>query len=120
MISRDIEIRLVDYGLANNFGSYIEINKELQEDEKLYNYVLKHELNHTDKIFSVKDMSNDLKINLKMAFKLLFFVVKRPKLWYEFLPVYKRKGKDRFVIDINMILLYCISAILIMVLIVMF
>lgn len=110
------KIILVDYGLANHFGDRIEINKDLKKYPKLYNHVLKHELSHTDKDFSMQDLKNDLKINISISLKLLAFVIRRPKIWYEFLPIYKRKNK--LIYDMNLILLYILGIILILILII--
>ena len=118
MIKKKPKIVLVDYGLANNFGDRIEINKDLKRYPKLYNYVLKHELSHTDKDFSMQDIKNDLKINIPISLKLLSFIIRRPKIWYEFLPIYKRKNK--LIYDINLIFSYILIIILILILIIIF
>lgn len=101
------KIILVDHGLANNFGSHIEINRELMKSPDLYDYVLKHETGHTQKEFSLQDLRHDLNFNLKMVLKLFLFVIKNPKTWFEFLPIYKREGK--LIYDLNMILLYSVG-----------
>lgn len=104
---RSPEIRLVNHGVANHFGNYIEINSELMEYPELYDYVLKHEINHTSKSFSLEDLKNEFKVNYGMVFKLFKFVLVRPRLWYEFLPIYRRKKVWN--IDFVLIALYLIS-----------
>lgn len=104
------KIVLVNYGLANSFKDRIEINKELKNYPALYNYVLDHELKHNDKAFSMSDIKHEFSIN-KNVIKLFFFVLRRPKIWYELLPVYKKQ--NRIIHDLNMITLYIIIIILI-------
>lgn len=118
MTENKIKIVLTDYGLSNNFGDFIEINRKLKKDKPLYNYVLNHELSHTDKRFSLEDVKADFKINLRMSLKLIYFILKNPSVWYEFLPVYKRD--NRLVYDINMILSYGLIAFLVLVLFLIF
>lgn len=110
MIPIKKDIRLVDHGLANSFDDRIEINKEFKKDPELYDYLLKHELSHTNEIFSLKDLRNELRFN-KNILKLLFFVLKRPKLWYELLPFYKKNGV--WIYDFNMMFMYLVLFILI-------
>lgn len=98
------KIHLVDHGIANNFGKYIEINRELLSDPDLYEYVLHHELGHVDGAHTIKDFKNDFKINFRMVFKLLLFSIKRPKTWYEFLPIYRKK--NRLIYDVGMLISY--------------
>ena len=101
-----MKILLTREGVANRFPDRIEINRKLLDDPELFAYVLDRELNHTDKEFSVKDLHNDLSLNFRMASRLFLFTLKNPSVWYELLPIYKRKGK--IVYDINMILSYSI------------
>ncbi len=98
-----MEIRLVDYGIANNFGDYIEINKELKKFPKLYNSILKHELQHTKKPFSLFDLKIDIK-NKVPIFGLMKFMITRPKTWTQALPIYIRNKK--LIYDFNLMLLY--------------
>lgn len=96
----------VDYGIANRFSTHIEINKNLKKYPNLYNSILKHELSHTDKLFSFKDFKldfyHDNKIN---SFEMLRFMFKYPKSFTQVLPVYWTRKKG-FVYDINLIVMY--------------
>lgn len=103
-MKRKPKVILVDYGVASNFGSHIEINRELLEYPDLYDYVLEHELNHDEGEHTLHDIQNDFHISLKMVFRLIKFCIKRPKTWIEFLPVYKREGK--IIYDTGMIISY--------------
>lgn len=112
MIMND-KIRYVDWGLANNFGDYIELHKDLKDYPDLYEPLLEHELSHTKEYFSVGDLKLDLlptpKLNL---FKLAKFMIVRPKTWIQLLPFYYKKGEG-LIYDLNYILIFC-SAIIIL------
>jgi hypothetical protein len=103
-----VEIREVDYGVANNFGTYIEINKHLKtEFPELHAQILAHELSHTDKPgFAAEDLMIDLgqKIN---TFQMVRFMIRHPKALYQLRPVYKQDGY--LVYDFNMILMWIFS-----------
>lgn len=103
-----MEIREVDYAIANNFGDYIEINKHLKpEYPKLYRAILKHELSHTnEKGFTGKDFALDLtddSINYK---ELLVFIIRHPKALYQLLPIF-RKNKV-WIYDINLMIVWSV------------
>lgn len=110
-MEKNIPIRLVDYGLANNFGDCIEVNKYLVKNEELYNYVINHELGHTNKFFSIYDLKHEFKFNMKMVLKLMIFSIRHPKSLIDILPVYRRKSKIIF--DLNMFVSYFLLAILV-------
>jgi len=96
-----MEIRLVDYGIANNFGDYIEINRELKKFPKLYKSVLAHELKHTKKPFSFSEFLMEFK---DINWDLFLFSIKRPKTWIQALPFYIKNRK--LVYDLQLILFY--------------
>ena len=100
------ELRYVDYALANNFGDYIEINKDLDEEPDLKRAILRHEYYHTKSNgLNKKDFLNDIAPQKIDNWKLLKFMLKHPKSFMQFLPFYWQKDKG-FVYDINAILLY--------------
>ena len=106
-----MKISYVDSGLGNNFGNEIELNKYLLNYPELHKIILNHELEHTDKAFTLKDLALDLgesKINRLDLFK---FMIKHPKSFYQLLPIYWSK-KHGFVYDINLILIYSFMALL--------
>ncbi len=86
-----MKIRLVDYGVANNFGDYIEINRELKQFPKLYKSILAHELKHTHKSFSLFDLKIDVKNKISII-ELFKFMMTRPKTWTQALPLYRVFG----------------------------
>jgi hypothetical protein len=103
-----MQITYVSSGLGNNFGDEIELNENLKNYPELHNIILNHELKHTDKAFSLKDLALDLgesKINRLDLFK---FMILHPKSFTQLLPIYWSK-KHGFVIDLNLILIYIIS-----------
>lgn len=109
-MKNQIPIKFVDWGIANNFGDCIEVNKELKNYPKLCNYVIKHELKHTNKLFSFYDLKHEFKFNIKMILQLFIFTLRRPKTWKEFLPAYMHDKKIIF--DINMFISYALLIIL--------
>lgn len=107
-----MEVKYVDWGIANNFGTHIEMNKELKKYPKLHNNILKHELRHTNKIFTKQDLNNDL-IETNVDPKQLFlFIIKNPKSLSQFLPLYFSRDYG-IVYDLNLILVYSIIIIFI-------
>ena len=101
-----MKIKYVDYGLANNFGDVIEINKNLINYPELLQPILTHELNHTDKLFTLRDLALDITSthNLSQR-KLIKFMIKHPKSFTQLLPIYFSKSHG-LVYDINLILSY--------------
>lgn len=98
----------VNHGLANNFGDYIEINKNLRKYPHLLSKILKHELSHTDKVFSFYDLKIDFLSDSNVnSFDLLKFMFKHPKSFTQLLPIYWTRKKG-FVVDINLSLVYLI------------
>ncbi|KKN19467.1 hypothetical protein LCGC14_0945390 [marine sediment metagenome] len=107
MPSNKPRIILVNHGLANNYGKYIEINRDLLEDPELYKFILSHELEHSKESASFLDVIHDLNLkNIKMILKMFKFVLKKPKTWIDFLPIQITKGK--IIYDKSMISLYII------------
>ena len=113
METEEIPIRYVDWGLANNFGDYIELNKELKNDWRLREYVLAHELGHKKGF----DLAHEFKWNKNLP-RLIKFVLINPKTWIDLLPIqYKNKT---FIYDINIGIMYIIIIVLILFLIKIF
>jgi len=102
-----LDIQYVETGLGNNFGTHIELNKNLKEYPKLHDAILNHELRHTDKLFTWKDLKNDLTENNVNSFEVLKFMLKYPKSFTQVLPFYFSK-KHGFVYDINLIFIYLV------------
>lgn len=107
-----MEIREVDWGVANHFGDFIEIHKDLKKFPKLRNQILSHELRHSDKTFSFQDLKQDWKDKTVPKWQLYMFMIRRPKTWIQFLPVYFQKDKG-LIWDLNLILGYILFTILV-------
>jgi len=105
MVDRDVEIRFVPWGIANNFGNFIEIHEDLPKaNPKLYRSILNHELRHKKSNSFIADMKVDMRPGVK-TIELLKFAIKRPNTWIQFMPFYWQKKKG-FVMDINRTILY--------------
>ncbi len=97
-----MEIKYVDYGVANNFGDYIEINKNLKQYPKLYNPILQHELKHSKGGLTMEDVRNDFFRNSNVnTWSLFKFMIKHPKSLTQIFPFYYTRSKG-FVYDINL------------------
>lgn len=105
---KGIEVRDVDYGIANNFGNYIEINRHLRNYPTLFVPIMRHELAHTDAVWSWEDFKLDfLDTTDTNRWDLVRFMFKHPKSFTQFLPIYWTRKKG-FVYDINMMIMYLI------------
>lgn len=107
-----MNINYVKYGLANNYGDYIELNENLKKYPELHDFVLNHELGHTDKYFSWQDLKHDLNPSTSHHNKLIQFILRHPSTWTQFLPFYYSRSKG-FVYDLNLIIVYTIFLIII-------
>jgi len=91
-----MEIKFVDWGLANNFGEVIELHRDL-ESSILLAPILEHELKHTNQEELLQKLLHDLvpsKTDVKyFRLKVAMFMLYRPKTWIQILPVYFHKGK---------------------------
>ena len=105
----ETKIIYVDYGIANNFGEFIEVNKNLKKYPHLLHPILKHELSHTNKFFTLHDLKIDLVQNVN-SWDMLKFMIKHPRSFSQLLPIYFDKKKG-FIYDVNLILIYVFMAI---------
>ena len=103
-----MDVRFVEWGVANNFGDYIEIHKDLPKFSHLYKPILKHELKHSDKTFSYHDLKMDVTPTGVSWIKLIGFMITRPKTWIQLLPIYWQRRKG-WIMDINMIIIYIVT-----------
>lgn len=101
------KIVYVDWGLANNFGEVIEINRNLSNYPHLFNPILKHELEHSNKFFTWHDLRHDLNSTHTVnQFELLKFMIKHPKSFTQFLPLYWQRSSKKIVYDLNLLIIY--------------
>ncbi len=101
-----MEIIEVNHSIANRYDGYIEVNKHLKKYPKLYEPILKHELEHTDQPWSWKDFRLDFLSNTHVnQFSLMKFMFKHPASFLQLSPLLYSKKKG-FIIDINILLMY--------------
>lgn len=84
-----MQIKEIDYGIACRIKDTIYINESLKENPKLYEAILKHEKSHSSG-FEKKDIYFDIHNEEIQPYKKEYylFVLKHPKSWVEFLPVW--------------------------------
>jgi len=107
-------IRYVDWGLANNFTDYIEINKNLKRYPELLQYAIEHEEGHKNKF----DLAHEFNIDFFKVLSLILFCFRYPKSLVDLFPVRIRKSILYY--DINLICLYSVLLMLILLLILIF
>ena len=106
MTSTNLPIKYVNNGIANNFGTYIEVNKHLIEYPHLLEPILEHERAHTNQAVSVEDFKLDFMMPQALHYKELFkFMIKHPRSFSQLLPIYWNKEKG-LVYDFNMMVMY--------------
>lgn len=115
-----MEIRETDFGIANNYGSHIEINRHLKaENPKLYQAILNHELAHSDeKGFSKDDFVLDVGEHKISTWQLAKFMIRHPKSFMQLAPLYKKDGVWFY--DINMIIFWFVLSVVITVPLIVF
>jgi len=83
------EIKLVDFGIANNYHDCIEIHKDLPKFPKLYDAIMQHEKGHEGLNFR-EDFKLDINNVPGLDYgELRNFMYSRPKTWLQFLPIWK-------------------------------
>ncbi len=104
-----MRIDYVKYGLGNRYKDRIELNENLKKYKGLHDSILKHELKHTDKLFTKKDFLLDFSSNGVNSLDLILFMIKHPKSLSQVLPIQIKKGVMFY--DINSILFILIMLI---------
>lgn len=113
MTSTNLPIIEVNHGIANNFGTYIEINKNLKKYPHLLKPILEHENAHTNKSISVQDFKLDFLMPQAIHYKELFkFMIKHPMSLTQLVPFYWTRKKG-FVYDINLMVMYLMMCVVI-------
>lgn len=106
MKKKQIKVRYCKYGLANFYGDYIEINQKLKYNKPLRDYIIKHELGHSNKFDLNYEVYDGIKLITKphTALSLMGLYITTPSTWTDLLPVqYKNK---KIVYDLNLLILY--------------
>src|SRR5690349_10933748 len=88
-----MEIVFVDYGIANNFGNRIEVNRNLIWYPNLLYRILKHERSHNKGAYSKEDLKLDMFSKKKpheqvSSWELLKFCIAQPSGFRQLLPIY--------------------------------
>jgi hypothetical protein len=112
MIKKKLPIRLVNYGVANNFGTHIEMHRDLTQYPELWKAILEHERSHSSKGYKFKDFKIDFmpQKDLK-SWEIIKFMSTRPKTWIQMLPFYYIP-KQGWIYDINKIIKYSLMLLL--------
>jgi len=92
------KIKYVRWGLANFYGDYIEVNRELKKYPKALKYAITHEKGHKKGFDLLHEF--DYRIGL---INLIRFTITHPSAWIDFLPIQYRK---KWIIDYNLLMLY--------------
>lgn len=108
MSKEQIKVIYNSNGLANFYGSHIEINPGLKKDKLLRDYVIKHELGHSTNFDFNHELGDGMRLFLrpKIMFKLLGFYIKNPSTLKDLLPLQLRDKK--LVYDINLCIFYAL------------
>lgn len=107
-----IPIIAVGHGIANRFEDCIEVNRNLQKYPKLYYPIIRHELEHSNKPFSLFDLKHDINSEHKInQIQMLKFMFKYPKSFTQVLPFYYTPRR-KFVVDINLTIIYSVMALM--------
>lgn len=105
-----MEIKYVNWGIANRYPNHITINRNLKDYPQLLEPILRHENLHTDETFTLHDFKLDFISNSNVnQWEMLKFMFKHPKSLTQLLPIIYVKGEG-FKYDINMIIMYSIFA----------
>jgi len=114
-----LKIEYIKHSIGNNFGDLIELNENLKKYPNLHDSILRHELKHTNKFFTLSDLKTDLTDTNVDSYQLLKFMLRYPKSFFQFFPVYWNK-KHGFIYDLNLILIYILVSCITYICIVLF
>lgn len=101
-----MKLRFVDKGLANRIEDRIELHQDLVDYPHIMIPILKHELNHTNKVFTIKDLRLDLTPSGVRPWDLFKFMITRPRTWWQLSPLYYSSKKLYY--DINLFIIWII------------
>ena len=85
----------VDYGIASNYGDFIEINKKLRKYPILRDKIIEHEKRHSSGGYTKKDLKNDFQSKDSYFFESLKFCLTNKEGFINFFPLmYSYNMKD--------------------------
>jgi len=100
-----VEIKYVKWGLANNFGDTIELNKHLPKYPNLHYRILQHELHHDFKKKTTwKDLKHDIKSFATYDKERLIFFTTHPSAWVQLFPIWYSKERGIIIDDACLIM----------------
>ena len=97
-------IKYVNGGIANNYGTHIELNKNLTKYPALHDQILSHELKHADLKFSKDDFLVDLTESSINNYQMIKFMLKNPRSFSQLLPITLKNKKIYY--DINAMIVW--------------
>jgi hypothetical protein len=104
----NLEVKYVNYGIANRFENVIELHEQLKEErwKDLHDYALEHEKKHTAKMFSFWDMLHDYfgRQPFKIKKQYIQFLKDVPSSRIQLSPFYPAHGHIN--IDANLLFFY--------------
>jgi hypothetical protein len=104
----NVEVKYVNYGIANRFENVIELHEKLKEErwKDLHDYALEHEKKHTPKMLSFWDMLHDYFGNrpFKITKQYWQFLKEVPSSRIQLSPFYPAHGVIN--IDTNLLFFY--------------
>ena len=108
IFNEPLPIYYVNKGIGNNFGDRIELHKKLRNPEwkPLHDAILEHEMSHTSRTFSTKDLMLDTKSTEPR--RMWKFILTTPSSWWQFLPLYKSPVNKKWALDINLCVIYAL------------
>lgn len=106
----NVEVKYVNYGIANRFENVIELHEQLKEEhwKDLHDYALEHEKKHTPKMLSFWDMMHDYfgERPFKITKQYWKFLKEVPSSRIQLSPFYPAHGVIN--IDTNLLVFYLI------------
>ncbi len=102
-----VRVVYTKWNLANRFDDCIELNEALKDNPKLHSAILTHELGHKKSNTFKQDLFHDLTPMNRLSQKdLIVFIIKHPRTWTQFLPIYWSPKRKELVYDMNMLVIY--------------
>lgn len=94
-------------GIANRFDNRIEIHKKLflPKYKPLFNEIIKHEIEHSDKWWTFRDLRHDIS-PFKNKWMYRKFILTTPSSWIQFSPIYPSQGM--WYLDITLLIFYAV------------
>ncbi len=86
MSNKDIPIIKTDYGIASNYGDFIEINRKLDKYPHLKEKIIAHENRHVSGKYTMIDFKNDFQSQKSTFFETVNFCLTNKEGVINYLP----------------------------------